>query len=996
MKHERNTLARESLPIGRGIFIVLQLFLLSDFCFPAIGHVLLDPGHGGTDGGTTWCNIVEKSFVLTISNEAYTKIWNDANCPWYAYTTRHTDVYKTLDERVIMANNLNNDQYDSHNMRIPQGGVNFFSSIHANSVQNPPSTVSGTLLLYYELNGIENDRSRRSKNTAVLMLQLYVAATRPVFGSAKSNGIRHQNVQVLRETRMPAILIETEFLSNNSNCNTLNTSTYKTAAAEGIKQGACWVEEEAPYYVDIEMAGVSFISGIRTAYAGDCFVARNPTPFQTVTQYVSGTGTRQDLQNNSLGVVDDYVRVQARSGGFIQIGAQARVVLGRQAELVAGSGGVIEDGGGEFAFLSDGSCIGLQQGTLRLLDNAELRVGNEGILASFEPSTIELGNNAKIIIESNAKLIWNANSNLIMGGGSSIELYGTLSVADNVNFAIPSGTTVRFHPGAQINMGYSSSIAVNGTLTAIGTSQSPIAFRGNNGATWNGIVFQSGSSGEIAYANISNAQYGIQCDGALPSIHNNTISGNSIGLYLNNLGKHYGGPLIASNVIESNTYYGVYLYNSSPDLSGNTIRNNGYDGIYCDWYSAPVLSFNTVTGNQYTGLVCRFFSPAYLGAGPGWNRITGNNQGVLADYESHTWLYYNSVFGNTGYEVTAAYNSFVSATSNWWGAYPPDNGEFLASSGGSIDYSNALSWDPTGGGQQNVIGGGKSSPPSYSMLGDDEMSRALSLQLERRYADAIAIYDTVLQSGLRTAKARVALARMNECYAGARRRDFVQYLDGRIRPRLTRNEELMGRTIELENHWLVAEGQFARALANLNRIRREFSSNSAMVKHALFRPVIILLKHVRDIPRAQAAFTAFVASYPNDPLAQMGRVLLEIESQRSSGINKPSGDSPEKLAGVRSSIPTSFELHQNYPNPFNPTTTINFDLPEPSRVSLIVYDVLGRKVVELANDLYETGYHSAEWNASGVASGVYFARFTATDMNGGVKLNKVSKLILAK
>ena len=87
---------------------------------------------------------------------------------------------------------------------------------------------------------------------------------------------------------------------------------------------------------------------------------------------------------------------------------------------------------------------------------------------------------------------------------------------------------------------------------------------------------------------------------------------------------------------------------------------------------------------------------------------------------------------------------------------------------------------------------------------------------------------------------------------------------------------------------------------------------------------------------------------------------------------------------------------QNYPNPFNPTTQIKYDLPEASHVMLAVYDILGRKVAELVNGQVAEGYHTARWNALDVSSGVYFARFTATDANGAVKLNKVSKLLLSK
>jgi hypothetical protein len=83
-------------------------------------------------------------------------------------------------------------------------------------------------------------------------------------------------------------------------------------------------------------------------------------------------------------------------------------------------------------------------------------------------------------------------------------------------------------------------------------------------------------------------------------------------------------------------------------------------------------------------------------------------------------------------------------------------------------------------------------------------------------------------------------------------------------------------------------------------------------------------------------------------------------------------------------------------NSFNPTTEIKFDLPEAGNVSLAVYDVLGREVAELASGYHEAGYHSATWNAAGQASGVYFARFVATDASGSVRISKVNKPVIMK
>jgi uncharacterized lipoprotein YddW (UPF0748 family) len=76
-------------------------------------------------------------------------------------------------------------------------------------------------------------------------------------------------------------------------------------------------------------------------------------------------------------------------------------------------------------------------------------------------------------------------------------------------------------------------------------------------------------------------------------------------------------------------------------------------------------------------------------------------------------------------------------------------------------------------------------------------------------------------------------------------------------------------------------------------------------------------------------------------------------------------------------LPTAYALSQNFPNPFNPTTTIQFALPQSGRVSLKVYDVLGREEATLVNDEMPAGNFSVRWNASQSSSGVYFFRITA-------------------
>ncbi len=73
----------------------------------------------------------------------------------------------------------------------------------------------------------------------------------------------------------------------------------------------------------------------------------------------------------------------------------------------------------------------------------------------------------------------------------------------------------------------------------------------------------------------------------------------------------------------------------------------------------------------------------------------------------------------------------------------------------------------------------------------------------------------------------------------------------------------------------------------------------------------------------------------------------------------------------------NYTLAQNYPNPFNPSTTISFSLPKAGKVKLTLFDALGSKVDEIANSEFSSGYHSVNYNASDLASGVYFYRIEA-------------------
>ena len=90
-------------------------------------------------------------------------------------------------------------------------------------------------------------------------------------------------------------------------------------------------------------------------------------------------------------------------------------------------------------------------------------------------------------------------------------------------------------------------------------------------------------------------------------------------------------------------------------------------------------------------------------------------------------------------------------------------------------------------------------------------------------------------------------------------------------------------------------------------------------------------------------------------------------------------------------MPTVFALHDNYPNPFNPRTNIQFDLPRASHVSLAVYDLAGRRLRTLVDEVRPAAMHTVVWDGSDdagrrVASGVYYYRLVSDEFTDTHKM----------
>lgn len=172
--------------------------------------IILDPGHGGKDQGAHIRSIEEKKLTLRTSFLVKKHL---EELGYRVVMTRARDVFLPLEKRVGIANGKS---------------PSIFVSIHYNSAASPAA--KGIEIYYYGAGQVE--RKNSSKDLASLILKQMVRET-----GASSRGVKNGNFQVIRDTSMPAVLIEAGFLTNNEERRLLGTHAYLEQLSKGVATG---------------------------------------------------------------------------------------------------------------------------------------------------------------------------------------------------------------------------------------------------------------------------------------------------------------------------------------------------------------------------------------------------------------------------------------------------------------------------------------------------------------------------------------------------------------------------------------------------------------------------------------------------------------------------------------------------------------------------------------------------------------------------------------
>jgi hypothetical protein len=138
-----------------------------------------------------------------------------------------------------------------------------------------------------------------------------------------------------------------------------------------------------------------------------------------------------------------------------------------------------------------------------------------------------------------------------------------------------------------------------------------------------------------------------------------------------------------------------------------------------------------------------------------------------------------------------------------------------------------------------------------------------------------------------------------------------------------------------------------------------------------------------------------------DKSTGVGTIIGDIGFTAVAGMSTRVNRVVLSVEPPKQGVPETFSLAQNFPNPFNPSTTIRFALPKRSSVALKVYDLLGKEVATLVDEVRQPGYHAVRWDGtngagSSVATGIYFFRMDAHATEDGSAFSDFKKMLLVK
>ncbi|MGE5620970.1 MAG: right-handed parallel beta-helix repeat-containing protein [archaeon] len=566
----------------------------------------------------------------------------------------------------------------------------------------------------------------------------------------------------------------------------------------------------------------------------------------------------------------------------------------------------------------------------------------------------------------------------------------------NSNLSVPSGVILQINSEATMYFNPGTQLTVNGTLLADGATFNC----SQSGVYWGGIkLTNANSSSYIKNSTISGfgssfGTDGIYIEGCSPLIQNNYISGNYNGI------KVYGAsPVIENNRIEYCwNGNGITVENgSTPRINGNNIKNIYYHGISVYGGNRALIYDNTLNNCGFTtrnrvgirvygsnvdahtnniqncayGFWVESYSNVNFGKDYGAYVFATNNVvqncpfGLIANANSiidaGSSVYdgfaacHNKITEFTNYALQATSYSTIYAEKNYWGS-SIDPAKYNDATS-SIVWNHINNWDGGPGFYKAVLTDGSSSDDEEDVIG-----QSLVLIDKKDYNSAKKILRLIIDKG-----SIKALNPLLKLFFSTHDPEIKTYLENISKNAPDKKNTTSYKEALLKLYYGIGEYKSALGIADelIASGKQEVKIDKFLIYALGFRDnntAISILDEIEEEMGIDKASELYTLLLPDN-----GEVDYNLENKF---VYKSNNDIQK---------PTEYALLQNYPNPFNPSTVINFDIPQASKVSLRVYDMLGKEVATLVDGYKEIGSYSVRFNASSLPSGMYIYEIRANN-----------------
>lgn len=614
------------------------------------------------------------------------------------------------------------------------------------------------------------------------------------------------------------------------------------------------------------------------------------------------------------------------------------------------------------------------------------------------------------------------------GVGDTLTFHEDFDLADNVEIAFRAGTTVRFAPGVSLSAD---------KITAVGTSADSVRFvplydlAQHPDSTWTGLII-TGSESFVSHAVLEGAEVAIDLRGIELTVDRTFFSGNGTAL----LTDYTYCPAacipsrssfsLSNSRIESGTGVAIHARHSEGVIFGTTITGNESHGLLAQDADLYPFNDNVFTGNGF-GTSSSVPGIALLSGGDVTMASAGYGLGLnhIHDNARHQVRLFAGAATHIGGNGIGGDNAIYRAGG------PAGGARYIHNGTGQEVYAHYVYWGTPGSVPSGAFFGPVEADhplqcfppasclagPAPTSFGGDIYARSGNATPERLPSSAAAGHEVDWREwlGPEIREIRHVLA-SNPGEAGNTERALhLAHLQ-----RLDREDELG----EYAATWLQL-GALRRLLdsgttGNLHAVasaalrvevqealrREEFPEARTLLAHygplvvneadrlALDLSAVALDEMGGDYLDALDRLQNLIAAAREEELRESLALVVQAV-QRHLEVEGAPGSSPPSNAAA-AGIPSRFELAHAYPNPFNPRATIPFALPEAARVTLTVYDVLGRQIAILADGRFEAGRHTAALDGSLLASGLYLVRAVIEPEGGSAALAFTQRLTLLK